>query len=145
MFVVLVVVKTLVWAETVVNMLAKVSTIDVAIEELTGLMVDIGAGADMLAGVEIIVLPVVVIALEFTVTVYDALLAGKIIGVVTGVGVDLLADMKVNVLVAAMAVLEFAIPAPLYSFRCCAVFDCWPMTLSNFASVLQAWMPSYHV
>ena len=147
---VVVVVKELVWAEAVVNMLAEALTIGVVIEESTGPMV--GVGADMLADVEIIVMTAVVIALEFAVPEFDVLidalagvLSGKIIGVVTGVGVDVLANVKVNVLVAVMTVLGFAMPAPLYEFSCCAVFDCWPMALSNFASGLQAWMPSYHV
>ena len=49
MFVVAVVVKAMVWAEAVVNMLAEALTIAVVIEELTGLMV--GFGADMLTDV----------------------------------------------------------------------------------------------
>ena len=146
-----VVVKAPVWAEVVVTMLAEVLTIGVVIEESTGPMV--GVGADMLADVEIIVMTAVVIALEFAVPEFDVLidalagvLSGKIIGVVTGVGVDVFTNVEVNGLVAAMTILGFAMPAPLYEFSCCcAVFDCWPMALSNFASVLQVWMPSYHV
>ena len=151
MLVVAVVVKAMVWAEAVVNMLAEALAIGVVIEELTGLMVGVGTG--MLADVEIIAMAAAVIALEFAVTAFDVLidaladvLSGKIIGVVTGVGVDVFTNVEVNGLVAAMTILGFAMPAPLYEFSCCcAVSDCWPMALSNFASVLQVWMPSYHV
>ena len=151
MLVVTVVTKTMVWAESVVNTLAESLAIDVVIEELTGLMVGVGTG--MLADVVIIVMTAAVIVLEFAVTAFDVLidalagvLSGKIIGVVTGVGVDVLVSVEVNVLVAAMTILGFVMPAPLYEFSCCcAVFDCWPMFLSNFASVLQVWTPSYHV
>ena len=120
------------------------------IEALTGLMVDVCV--DILTEVGIIVVAAVVIALDFVapvvVVLMDALvmvLAGIILGVLNDVGVDVLTDVKVIVLVAVMTVLEFAIPAPLYAISCCAEFDCWLMALSNFASVLQAQMPSYHV
>ena len=145
MFVVIVVTKALVWADTVINMLAEALTIRVVIAELTDRMV----GVDMLTDdMEIILVAAVLIALEFAVSVFDvstdaltSLLAGKIIGVLTGGGVD----VKVNALVVTMTVLEFVTPSPLYEFSCCAEFDWWTMTLSNFTSVLQAWMPSYHV
>ena len=145
MFVVIVVTKALVWADTVVNMLAEALTIRVVIEELTDRVV----GVDMLADdMDIIVAATVLITLEFAVSVFDvltdvlaSLLAGKIIGVLTGGGVD----VKVNALVVTMTVLEFVTPSPLYEFSCCAEFDWWTMTLSNFAGVLHAWMPSYHV
>ena len=118
MLVVAVVVKAMVWAEAVVNMLAEALTISVAIEELTGLMVGVGTG--MLADVEIIVMTAAVIALEFAATAFDVL-----IDALADVGVDVLANVEVNVLVAAMTVLGFAMPAPLYEFSCCcAVFDC---------------------
>ena len=145
MFVVIVVTKTLAWTDIVVNMLAEALAIRVLIAELTDRVV----GVDMLTDdMEIIVPATVLIALEFAVSVFDvltavlaSLLAGKIIAVLTAGGVD----VKVNVLVVTMAVLEFVTPMPLDEFSCCAEFDCWTMTLSNFASVLQAWMPSYHV
>ena len=138
MFVVTVVVKTLMWAEAVVNMLVEELTIGVVIEELTGLMADVGV--DMV-DVEIIVVTAVVaavaIGLDFAAPPFDVLIDAL---------TDVLADVKVNVLVAATAVLEFVIPALLYEFTCCcAVFDCCSMALLNFACVLQARMPSYHV
>ena len=55
--------------------------------------------------------------------------------------IDMLADVTTIVVTA----FEFGMPASLYEFSCCAVFDCWPMALLNCARALQAWMPSYHV
>ena len=136
MFVVTVVVKTLMWAEAVVNMLVEELIIGVAIEELTGLlMADVGVDVEIIV-VTAVVAPVV-IDLDFAAPPFDVLIDAL---------TDVLADVKVNVLVAATTVLEFVIPAPLYEFTCCCtVFDCWPMALPNFACVLQAQMPSYHV
>ena len=139
MFVVVVVVKALVWTGVVVN-------------ELTALNVGAGVGVDIFADVGIIVVAVVGIILECAVLVSDVLtdvlasaLTGKIINVVPCVSGAMLADVKVNVLVFMTTVLGFAMPASLYEFSCCTVFDCWLVNLLNFDRALQTWMPSYHV
>ena len=55
---------------------------------------------------------------------------------------DVSVDMNVNVFTGVLTTFEFGMPRPLEDFRCRAAFDCRPM---DCASVLQAWMPSYHV
>ena len=65
--------------------------------------------------------------------------------VLTNIGVDVLVDVSVNVLADIMTAFEFAMPGPLEEVRCRAAFGCRSMADSGFVSVLQAWMPSYHV
>ena len=59
--------------------------------------------------------------------------------------VDVSADVNVNVFVDVMTAFEFAMPCPLEEFRRWAAFDCRLMAALYCASVLQVWMPSYHV
>ena len=70
MFVVSVMVKALVWVEAVVNMSVEALIIGVVIEELTGLMADVGVG---MVDVEIIVVAAVAIDLEFAAPPFDVL------------------------------------------------------------------------
>ena len=70
MFVVSVMVKALVWVEAVVNMSVEALIIGVVIEELTGLMADVGVG---MVDVEIIVVAAVAIDLEFAESPFDVL------------------------------------------------------------------------
>ena len=72
-------------------------------------------------------------------------LTDMILGVLTSIGVEVLVDVNVNVFAGLMTALECAMPSPLEKFRCRAAFGCLPMAASGFVSVLQAWMPSYHV
>ena len=91
-----------------------------------------GLAIDTWAGVEIIVVAAIVIALECAVpvsyfsdvlsgmvvgTLIDAL-AGVIIGFVSSIGVEMLADANVNVFASLMTALEFAVPKPLEEFSC---------------------------
>ena len=103
-----------VWAETVGNVL---------VEELL-----IGVRVDVEAGVCIIVVTAVTIALEFAATapqsVFVALdvvinaLSDAMIGVMHGSGVNVLADVKVDTFVVAMTALEFTMPTALEGFSC---------------------------
>ena len=81
------------------------------------------------------------VAVELSVDVLTSI----ILPVVTSIGVDVLMDLNVNVFADAMTAFEFAMVSLLENFRCCAVFDCRSMAASDCVSVLQTWMPSYHV
>ena len=66
-------------------------------------------------------------------------------GVLSNIDVDVLVDVNVNMFAVSMAAFEFVMSDPLEEFRCSAAFDCRPMAALDCVSVLQAWMPSYHV
>lgn len=71
-------------------------------------------------------------------------LTDMMLGILPASDVDVLMDVNVNAFSGAITV-EFAMPAPLEVFNCSAAFDCRPMTALDRPSVLQTWMPSYHV
>ena len=54
-------------------------------------------------------------------------------------------DVNTIVFAVDMTTFEFAVPIPLERFRCWDACDCWAMNALDCASVLQTWMPSYHV
>ena len=111
---------------------------DVAIGELgvvtnalTGEM--LGVGAEIVADLEVVVVPELAITLVFCMVVpqpvnalFDAVvdvltdaLPVVIIGIATGITfVDVLAEVKENVIKASMAALDFATPARLRDFSC---------------------------
>ena len=105
-----VVAKLLVWDTSIINIVVAVDVLSI----------------DMFADVEIIVLTVVVIALDFAVTVSHSadvvvgmlidVLADVIIGVLSSIGVDVLTDVNVNIFAVVMTVLEFAVPASSEGF-----------------------------
>ena len=134
--------KALVWARAVAEVLGEVLVIavlsDVLIAELgvvtnvlTGEM--LGVGAKMVVDdLEVIVVPELAIALEFRVPVtqsVDALfgtvvgvftdaLPAVITGIVSCISVGVLPGVKENAFEAAMTALDFAVSAPLRAFSC---------------------------
>ena len=64
----------------------------------------------------------------------------------TGIRIELLlAGVGANAFTIVVAALEFPVSTPLEECSRCVAFDCWPLALLDCDSVLQAWMPSYHV
>ena len=61
-----------------------------------------------------------------------------------GIDVDVLVDVNGNAFAGVIAV-TFNMPAPLEGLNCRAAFDCRPIAALDCASVLQAWIPLYHV
>ena len=66
-------------------------------------------------------------------------------GVRTNIRVIVLVDVNGNGFAGVMTAFEFPMSCPLENFRSCAAFDCRSMAASDCLSVLQTWMPSYHV
>ena len=61
-----------------------------------------------------------------------------------GIDVDVLLDVNENAF-AGVTTAKFNMPAPLEGLNCRAAFDCRPIAALDCASVLQAWIPLYHV
>ena len=128
--------KVLVWAEALIGML---------VEELN--IITVNVRVDALADVEIVLgfTEIVSHSVDVVVDVLVDALANVMIGVLPAIGVDVLADLNVKFLAVVMTVLEFTMPTSLEEFGCWAAFDCRPIVALDCVSVLQAWMPSYHV
>ena len=109
-----------------------------------------GVAIGVLADAEAIVVGVVVIVLKFSwivvpnsvgvpsglpIDLFINTLAGVMPGILTGIGVAILAGINANAFAVAMTALDFPFsPA-----------SAWPRAPLERDSVLQAWMPSYHV
>ena len=141
--VVVVVVKVLMWDTPIIDMVVVVEVMVI----------------DVLVDVEIIVVGFTVIVLKLTlsalysvdvpsdvaVELFMDALTCAIIVFLTEIGVEVLPDVSANAFAVIITALEFPVLAPLEKFRRGAAFDCRPLALLGRASVLQAWMPSYHV
>ena len=98
------VVKTLVWAAAMFNMVAVVEALVI----------------DVLAGVEIIVVDIIVNVLKFALPVPYSVDASSdvavdllMLGVLPGIGIAVLADVNANAFTVAMTALEFPVSTPL--------------------------------
>ena len=128
--VVVVVIKVLVWAGAVINMV-----VEVLVFGVRGIIVVI-----VLLDNEEIILA------EVAVNVFIDVSAGVIIGIVLGIGVEVLNGVNVNVCAAVVtALLEFPMATTLGEFSTWAACDCWPLGFFNCDRVLQDCMPLYHV
>ena len=61
------------------------------------------------------------------------------------IDIDELVYVNANVFVTVTITFGFIMSGSLGEFRCWPEFDCRPMTALDCVSVLQAWIPSYHV
>ena len=138
-----VVVKVIVWDESIGKMILVVEMLTIGV----------------LGGVEIIVAGAIVIVLKFALPVsyfadasssavavdlfMDAL-PGVTLAVLAGMGVGVLTGADANVFIFAMTALEFPVPTPLEECSRWTVFKCWSLALLDCAHISQTWMPSCH-
>ena len=74
------------------------------------------------------------------------LLMGALTGILRDVLTNIDVDVNANVFTGVVSAFGVFMPNPLEGFRCWAALDCRLMAAAlDCASVLQAWMPSYHV
>ena len=142
---VFVVVKVLVWAAAIFDM--------VAVAEVPVLVIDV------LVDVGFIMVCVIVIVLNFslsasysvgvsfdvTVCLSMDTLTDILVGVLPAICIEALSVMNANVFTVVKTALEFPVSTPLEEFGRCAAFDWRPLALLDCDRVLQTWMPSYHV
>ena len=79
-------------------------------------------------------------------------LAGLELVILPAIDIEVLAGVTSNAFEVRMTPLEFLASTPLEEFSrplalldCATPFDCRPLALLDCACVLQTWIPSYHV